>query len=80
MVKTTTAYQRTEWPSDEECAENARTMRREARALIAEFEARFGMTSAIMRARLDRGEIEETAEVGKWLMELYTLELLDSAG
>lgn len=38
--------------------------------LIAELETRYEMSSDTMRERLRRGELRETADVGKWLMLL----------
>lgn len=67
------------WPSPEELAANEIKMRDEARLNVRKFEERFRMTSTEMRIRLDAGEIEEDETVCAWLMELYTLALIDSA-
>ena len=37
---------------------------------IAEFESRYGMSSAEMRVRVDRGELAPTRDVEAWLMAL----------
>jgi len=43
---------------------------REVDDQIVAFESASGMSSAVMRARLDRGEITETWDVVRWLMAL----------
>jgi hypothetical protein len=47
------------------------------RARLAEFEQRFGMTSAEFERRLTARELEETFEFTDWRMELGMLALLE---
>jgi hypothetical protein len=47
--------------------------------IIADLEKRYEMSSATMRERLVRGEIRETADIGKWLMLLDARESLKTA-
>ncbi|HQU43070.1 MAG TPA: hypothetical protein PK867_09665 [Pirellulales bacterium] len=35
---------------------------------ISDFERRYEMSSETMRSKLDRGELKETAEIGRWSM------------
>ena len=39
----------------------------------------FGMSSEVMIARLDSGEIEETSDLCDWLMDIHALEHAESA-
>jgi hypothetical protein len=44
---------------------------------LAEFEARFDMSSAEMESRLKSGSLEETLDTIDWCMELEALRLLE---
>lgn len=43
---------------------------------IAAFESKYGISSAEMIARVERGEVGETTEIGAWLMSLRLKEYL----
>ena len=43
---------------------------------IAAFESKYGMSSAEMIVRVERGEVGETTEIGAWLMSLRLKEYL----
>jgi hypothetical protein len=47
------------------------------RARLAEFEARFGMSSMDFEKRLTAGEIKETPSGTEWRMEIGMLQLLE---
>ena len=47
------------------------------RQQMAEFEARFGMSTAEMERRLQTGELSETLATIDWCMELAALRLLE---
>jgi len=39
-----------------------------ADARVAAYEKQYGMTTAVMRAKVRAGELEDTADIAKWLM------------
>jgi hypothetical protein len=47
------------------------------RAQLAEFEQRYGLTSAEFERRLNARELDETADFTDWRMELGMLKLLE---
>jgi len=68
------------WPSGAEQVANDLQLRHELELEVGTFEAAYEMSSAEMCARVDAGDLEEDAELCRWMMDLEMLQALSCAG
>jgi len=66
------------WPPLAVASENESIIRERAVGAIADYEARYGISSADLAGKLANGSIKETHEVCLWLLALDTLQSVGS--